>query len=448
MKLKYLFLSVCMAGFFTACSTDEIPTPGPNGGGEEVKNVSLSMGVNEGGAVTKATVEGYDYERQIKRLTLIAMNTNGKVYVKEEFAKTGVVADNFVGDLEVPAGTYDILIVANAAVVTGQDYTTLSLIKTKADVLAYMENLSQQKSDAMLMTSELYTGVNLQAEDKAEFTYHYLYNNGSTFVRSTKNFSKAEVQDRGKQAYEQSGAKKVKLTRQMARIDITGLTFEPATEYKNATFKLEKIYIANARNNTLIYSAADAEGYYNFEVTTPPTTDGFDYYRGGSVEDFLKYNNWISPNSEITSSYNYVKNYTKGAVASGPLLGTGDTFSCYVFENHAKRIGDTDVLRVANADKLANNMYDTRVVIEGLFEADTYPFKKTRFYHIPIRDKNEQSAIEAGHWGVRRNHIYKVSGTIKGIGWPGEDGGDEEHIYINSVIEVASWNVIDIDDNL
>ena len=280
MKLRNLFLATVAAGLFVACSTDEVPTP--NGGGEEAM-VNISMAVTDGSIAGLRADDGEIQtaaEKQINRLTMFVFNGDAVAGVadRSDVQTNGSLPKDFIGDILLAEGTYDVLIVANAK---GNGFAGLT---TRTAVAAHLEKIEDQTigtENNLVMVSEV-LNRKFTAIPGEKITYCYIHQTG------TDNVTAQNTQDYGAAAYAATAGDHVIITRQVARIQLDKLTFNP-TGYTDATFKLTNVYLVNMRPSTKLIATNNS--YEATAAPVPPTP----YYYRGNPDDFDIVDRLIAP---------------------------------------------------------------------------------------------------------------------------------------------------------
>ncbi len=207
----------------------------------------------------------------------------------------------------------------------------------------------------------------------------------------------------------------VEISRLVARIAINGIKtdFDPAGIYKDATFKLNRIFVLNALSST-VAEVGDA-------TTTMPSTPSF--IHGGT-------DNNTSP---WTAGINYLLNEITetpiGTAAAGSFYFT-DPYYFYAYANN-------------------NVSSPTILSIGGMFDPDgdagVQPAHQT-YYSIVVNKTQLNTVITEGGsvvtdvrtGSIARNTIYQLKAIIKG------DGTDDPLIIVdpadlNLTVNVADW---------
>lgn len=408
----------------TACSNDDAPVPVVPQGPQDV---TLSIGVTSSGLVTKASTDGGTEvgktgEANLNRLTALIFNSAGDIVLLKDVETGG----NFVGDMVLKEGTYDIQLVANAAVKATGD---IASITSKTGLASYLEDFESQTVNNLVMISDMMT-VTLESVpvdgQKAKMSYAYLLNdNVDPIIRATKIENPVTNYP----------GDPVVLTRMAARIQLEAISISiPNTkpDLVGSTFTLQNAYFVNVRPQTFLVEK-DAVGYTGvktFEATAA------NYYHGIAelVPDLLenggdRIDNIIS----IGASDTWAKTVLAQAY-NIPLKDTGanshsfteNQLCSYAYENQANESTD--------------GYYNTRLVIKGTFVSPTVDFG-TRYYQVVLRD-----ALKTGETHQKfltRNKIYKITLNLTGLGAENSDEISKDDMCIEATIDVANWIVVD-----
>lgn len=394
MKLRNLFFATIAVCTFAACSNEEesINSAAPD--------ALLSIGTTTETTITKAsTAAGTDVglagEANINKLTAFVFNGDAIVAVKEVTTNTtndaSVVNGKIIGvyGITVKAGTYDILLVANA------DVKSLS---NKTAITNKVMELNTQTQTNLTMSSQLYEGVTVTGNTStSDLTKNYLYSNGS--VTTTENYTDGVT------------GNKIKLTRITARVQMNSLSIKFAGSYTGSTLKLSSIYLVNVTPESKLIGNTLANN---------PTVK----YLCGTTAKVTVIDNLIYPTETYTTSLR--KNYTGTSLAdnTSKTFENDQLLQCYVFEN--KSIEST---------RPTIDSYNTRIVIKGEVVLSTGQSLGNRYYHITVKADGDKGYILP-------NYLYNVTATITGIGSPDEDGGSDGNADINAQISVLPWNVV------
>ncbi|MDH6313355.1 hypothetical protein M2137_002145 [Parabacteroides sp. PFB2-10] len=423
MKRIYLILMTMAAILMVGCN-DETPQPIQ----VEDQEVSLQIGISNPMA-TKAT-QDLNYlpdEDFINKLTVLLFNPTTQELVKGKTvtAQNGVSATE-IGDVVVPAGTYDIVLVANHL------NDILALAETQGfDCLNNnSESIISEIRGDLLMVSKIFRGVKLVPYDaKARLSYNYLLDDHSADNNDLKIYDGVKVLETQGYDYDDTNAKKVVMTRQTARIQLESIAVNFEDQWDGATFRLDSVFMVNMRGGTFLVLTEKIPTYEKIAT----------YYRGGPG-DFDPQMTYIISPSTLRNDL-FLKDYTKTENGGPILLADGNTksfitteeegkkpvlpesFFCYAFENHTIYGGDPAT-------------GDTRMIIAGEVILKNGTKLGQTYYQVPIKGIRDSKTVT-----IDRNWVYKVNVTIKGLGSDGPDLKDN-YVMIQPTITVEKWKIV------
>ncbi|MCD8183989.1 MAG: fimbrial protein [Bacteroides sp.] len=383
---NYLWAVLMMASLsLSACSSDENEEPQLKGQAK----LELTL---KGTAMTRATgtLPTTTGEDNINRITVAIFNGDADktVNVIQEFEAKNIKTDgvNKVVTVNCTQGENCTgIVVANAPA------KTFAGVMKKADFIKKNVKLSQTKSgeagDAPQDADNLPMSGDIQIPDP-ENTSKKL----STFTLTAKEL-KATTE----------------LSRLVARIAITSVKteFDAAGQYKDATFKIKKIFLHNAASTSTV----------GIEVptTTVPIT--------GDNDEENKYLQNVLSDVDITTAAHT------------------NSYWFYTFANPKEGIskeGETDKRH-------------TKLVIYGEFDADGKGTVKEKLYYPVVVNKlqtgttikDEATSITTavagkGDMTIARNTRYNITATIKGKGVDSLDK-DINPATISLTVSVAEW---------
>ncbi|MDR2968041.1 MAG: hypothetical protein LBV32_00370 [Tannerellaceae bacterium] len=416
MKRIYYLLATMAVLLMAGCANEDIMDPdNPEAKGALVFSAGISGGVKS--VQTKADALALTGENVIKNLTVLLFDgtTGTYKYGKRVADEAGV---DFVGDLEVSPGIYDIILIANSVINYTSDTdkpATLSDLNNKVD------DVTTQTQTSLLMVSKLHQDVELDyiALDGGGYerrTYCYMFQEGDVASYNATQHTSQTALD----AVYTGANEPVVMTRLASRIQLESVAFNGTANLEGATFKLTDVYLVNARPTTLL--VPNAAGSYEAGTT---------YYRGAPAT-FTILDGMIHPKAAVKTYY--AKTYanvtiTDGGAANSFTSGT-DMFQTYAFENHTAWVYD-----------LEKTVYDARLVIAGVITLKDGQVQPPSYYHVPIKGADFQ---------LTRNNVYGINVSITSYGYNNPDGriggGDDDpgddNAKIDVKIEVNPWNVI------
>lgn len=354
-----LFLSVLAAlgiGLLCGCSGDnnELNTQGE-------KTASLQLTVEGTSVQTKATSTTLPSdEDDIQTLAVGVFYSDGSVNTIAEPTVTGAS----VSAINCKAGTCDIVVVANAPSGTFSGATTKEQFLAKTVSLGVTATSGAQTSGNLPMSGQT-EDVSLQVGITAAAT--------------------------------------VNLSRLVARVSTSKIvtSFDAAGQYKNATFRMDKLFLYNASGLSKV-AIGDAS------QTMPSSPE---WLHGGTVSGTT----WTAGTSYLLDEL------------STPESSLSAPHWFYTFANNS-----------------ATN--PTKLVISGLFDTDgsgtTYTEKRV-YYPIVVNKAQTGTTIDGAGGGtstIARNTNYAITATIKGIGADSPDDNIEP-VAVQLSVTVDDWEL-------
>lgn len=350
----YVFVACLATLFFASCSketTDPEPQPG-----EKTARLELTL---EGTKTVNGRATGGTLptsEGNIKTIAIGVFNSDKTVNVIAE--PTVVQSGGVLAGINCMPGTVDIIVVANAPAGTFAGVMTKDAFIAKTVALSVTQTSNVQTSDNLPMSGEA-TGVALTA--------------GS---------NKAQT---------------ISLSRLVARISISSIqtAFDQNGAYKNATFKVDKVFLYNAMSTSTVIPTTQPTGTAPIHGATAPNGA----YAAGTA--------WLL---DVITPVDVKTAYT-----------TPHWF--YTFANDGKSA-------------------PTKFVISGQFDADGAGSDTAEAVYYPIVvNKQQTGTIITGGGGdstIKRNSEYKLSATIKskGVSDPAEN---IDPATLTLTVEVAPW---------
>ncbi|WP_455591059.1 fimbrial protein [Bacteroides sp.] len=367
--------SVIFAVLASSCTENSAPDKVP-----VEKTAKLQLVVMGTSLAPQSRAEGAGFpttaeEAKINTLVVGVFNADGTVNSISQFEPT---SNAEVAEMDCAPGTCDIIVVANAP------KGTFEGVQTKAEYLSKTVDLSQTAS------GNVQTANNLPMSGQVTAT---LVANAETPVS-------------------------VNLTRLVARISVDKIaTAFTGEDVKNATFKLDKIFLCNALSSSKI-----APG--DVATTFPGTPQ------------------WLNEDSQIKDEA------TTGISASylmneiTPVTLSGDGVNEYTYPNWFYAFANND------------EQHRTKLVISGWFDIDGAVGSIAPVYvYYPIVVNQAQlgtdftgSGKDETHNGtISRNRDYRVRAKIakKGVSSPSEDIGIAE---LQLTVAVDDWKLEIIQD--
>ncbi|WP_287565098.1 fimbrial protein [Parabacteroides sp.] len=475
MKLRHLLLASFAACAFASCSDDSsngIEIPEENYQMIDA-NVSLTATALDG-IQTKVTTEvGSGNEQFIKSLTaylFYADNdddaTNDKfAAMKTVDAASGSGRLRTIEDIvvkvkataagEVSSTQLKVVIFANTALdktpSTWGDITNgeLSNIVSFADVhtsnqATYVPMFSQIVTIGGLVAGTDYDNWVIANGQSVKNTKQADIGSNHTTITKGNNDQWTE----GSAYYpKENSADNISLTRHVARVQLEGLDCNFTQNYKDATFTLTDVYVANVSTKSKLYGDATA---YSLEQATGPFSHGCgyirdDYYLVEGTKSVAQFAKKITEGVSIGMTGNdHSKNMSGGEVnysglawqkfsdktASARTNSLPEMAQFYVYEYD----GTTHVMTrdsESGGDNPTGNI-QTLLILKGTW-TNNGVVKENRYYRIPIGD--------GATTGVQHNNIYKVYATITGEGSKDPDTS-ELNACVSFSVKVQPWTVI------
>lgn len=417
MKLRYLFFSLMALIAFGACSNEDDIID--NNIPKEPVDAYISF-VAKSNTQTRSITDGkgeqnLNNETKITRLTALIFDaaTRKRVAYQDETNQNGIseIKDILIKVTPVDekgGATNDkfyAVLVANAtdnvaSIYSMDDFNTVVVTKSCDQY---------QVGDVLPMASDTiqFTGVRPTVK-KTE--------NGTTQTTKNENWIKSSASAFIYTEATQQAAGTIALNRLVARIQVDKITvsFQEET-YKNAEFKLTRLWLANARSVSSINS-----------INNP----SYVYYKGyeSAMFDKLKPEEragWIQPGSEVKTGLRkgYTGNYVTGLVGDWTDNSAIDKFFRYTFANPGK--GDNV------------NVYETALVISGFFK--NAGIEEERHFRVLLKDNDEPIKVKS-------NHVYRIEVIITGEGSRDEDN-IEMNAYVSATVVANPWQTVDQAEN-
>ncbi|MDL2309991.1 hypothetical protein LJC39_02605 [Parabacteroides sp. OttesenSCG-928-B22] len=431
MKRIYSILFMLAAVFMVGCSSE---VPGPGTEGEEM--VYLSADIRGDLTVKADDLLENTGETIINNLTMLVFSGDD-LKGSNRVERGDKATIDSIGGVVVPVGTYDILLLAN----TKTDIRDIVKEKGLAGLdREHIGDILDQEASNLLMVSEFYKGVALQANPGARLTYNYLKDNKSV----------AKTEEAG---YKYQPEEKVLLTRQVARIELESITaLFDGGQWAGAKFRLDSVFMVNMRPGTLLTPGTNGEYEWIQTIAEDIDFNSELFYRGGPAS-YTKDMHYIYPTATVSDETNakFLKDYLADKIVIDDKVkyefgadGKAPMFSCYAFENHTVYSSSFDK---ETGTLTVNKSGDTRMILVGEIELangrteleDGTKLGKT-YFQIPIKG-TVTGGSGATHDSVYRNWVYKINVNITGLGSDGPDLKDH-YVAIQPVITVENWKYV------
>lgn len=410
MKLKNLVFGLMAAVAFTACSdNDDYQLKGD-------VDASISFGVSAD-LTTKADPNAKDWEANIKELTAIVFDMDGKlVAIQKQVPAAGQATVDTVKHIKVKIADYtpgnvsttqfQIVLVANAHEQV-KGVTSLANFKklTTLGIANYNFNAAADAKPNLPMASQIMTISGLK---KSEDGVENWVDGGTGPVK---------YGDHDAETAFPADCGLVNMIRLVSRVELVSLSTDFKGTYAGATFVLDSVYLVNVRNTSLFasYGSISTAAPYKFDHKTAT------FQRGGPAT-FEVIDQLINPAGDLVGILGdkYGVN-----LKTNTYPGAKEEFVAYMFENQ-KQTGN----------------YSTRLYLSGELILANNVSKGTKYYSIELDDSEEKYPF------VTANTVYKINATITG---EGSDKPDEplKNACIAAKVVVLPWNVVNqIEDDV
>lgn len=418
MKPINYILSLASVCVLFACGNEDTPKEILPSVIEPDATISLLVNTGEKAQLksfTKADAPTIDDDR-IARLTVAVFNAGaydghdmGALEVLKTETAEGEQSITQVEDIEVKSGPVKVLVLANLPETLLDEFTTQDKIFTIADFIG---------KDAK--TTVLSDEVNVTASSEV---YDIDALRGKINCLGYKTEEVAEKTNAVSVSPIALGENAIPLYRNVSRVLLNKIKFEPKEQYFDASLEIEGIYVANVKSKS--YLASETKGRGSVEVADITADDfywcgAFDEETGSLKEgkarkmsDLLLY----TPGSSM------ILNSEKKQVDGDPI---GKPF--YIYQNQAGK-------------------NHTLLIVYGTFkyklnEADTGYQEQQSFYTVIVNEPGKGS-FEPGseeHEYVTRNFNYNIELTISGSGST-EPYDKAISSNLSTSVKVLPWNV-------
>lgn len=428
MKLRNIFLASLAVCTMASCSKDDDINKGP----AQPVDAQVSFGITtdamtKAGGVEDGTQSGSNNENFVESLTALIFDTNGKLVGRKDTVQPNDKKDLSIDKIEhvtikVTPGdgnggpsneTFKAVLIANAKNEVA-NVTKLSDLEDGTAALELKDYSGVSKGTVRLpMASRTleFSGVKPLGDNHTE---NWIYYDNSIKVGNT--------------APDKSGLY-ITLYRLVARIDLEKITLEPNLGFE---FVLTRVFLANvAAKSPVKYLTSDK----NTLVETGDKYVG-NLWKGFQSDSFKIKDpkNLIIPAKADDSN---IKTFLQRAWAEDYFKDKMKS-SIQFDGNTAGGFEERLQFYIFAKPYAADNHYDTRLVLEGLFKRTEKSPVELRHFHVVLNKEGQN--------GVMANYIYKLSVRITGEGSPNENE-ILLNAHISSKIDVAPWNVIIQEEN-
>lgn len=437
-----LILAGCL---LAACSNDDDPVKTIEAEPDATLSLIVDNGEDASLRATKAdNIPDFgNLDKEINTLTLAVFNQGA--YEDKEIGvlvacKTSGGADCKVEGLEVHSGLVDVVVLGNLpkSVKLEVDKTMLS------DVIG--EGLSanlEEETDQLTMGSAVHRVI-LQSE-KVNCMGYSDQDIEKENSKQTSNKYVSVFQSQG-------SSPRIKMYRNVARIQLNSIKFQPLPEYANgAELTINNLFVANVKSKTRL-TAADEWG--DVEWTTPSIDSEAEkfWYCGkfAEAEGVLKEGKATEYNLLSVDLLPYDKPLESGKENVDKIVILEKNGSCNATGREGGVIGKTFYV-YENKGEQTNH---TLLVLSGTYKyipEGQIERKKLEVYYAVTVNKPGEGKLEGGTGEltpyIKRNFNYSVNVIIKAPGSK-DSYNPEVSANLSTSVEVLPWNVVVIDEEV
>lgn len=444
--MKFQNYILVLAGcLLVACSNEDDPVKTIEAEPDATLSLIIDNGNDASLRATKAEISYDDIDKDIYSLTLAVFNQGAYedkeigvlVACKTSESPNGVC--DAVEGLKVHSGPVDVLILGHVP-----EHVKLVVGETKlSDVIEEFLSVRLEDERERLTMGSAVHRVTLQSEKVN--CMGYTDQEISNFNQGSNKFVSV-FQSQGANA-------RIKMYRNVARIQLNSIKFDPLPEYGNdAELTINNLFVANVKSKTRL-TAADEWG--DVEWTTPAiSNEAKEFWHCGKfadVEGVLKqgkatenpllsvdlrpYNNSLENEKDNVDKIVILNDRNKSCDAAGREGGViGKTF--YVYENKEEQTNHT-LLVLSGTYKYTP---------EGESGLKVLPVYYTVTVNKPGEGRLEGGAGELTPY-IKRNFNYSVNVIIKA---PGSQDPFIPGVSANlsTSVKVAPWNVVIINEDV
>lgn len=419
MKPINYILSLASVCVLFACGNEDTPKEILPSVIEPDATISLLVNTGEKAQLksfTKADAPTID-DNKIARLTVAVFNagaydghTMGALEVLKTETAEGDLPITKVEDIEVKSGPVKVLVLANLP------ESLLSKFTTQGGTFT-IDNFIGKGSETTVLSDEINVTASSEVYDitTQRGKVNCLGYTNSEVGNKTNGVSVSPIT---------LGEKAIPLYRNVSRILLNKINFEPKEQYINASLEIEGIYVANVKSKS--YLASETKGRGSVEVADITADDfywcgAFDEKTGTLKKDKAKIMSellFYNPSATLDKD-NSTLTGTSGAPIGKPF---------YIYQNQAGK-------------------NHTLLIVYGTFkyklnEADDEYQEQQSFYTVIVNEPGKGS-FEPGsekHEYVTRNFNYNIELTISGSGST-EPYDKAISSNLSTSVKVLPWNV-------
>lgn len=419
MKPINYILSLASVCVLFACGNEDTPKEILPSVIEPDATISLLVNTGEKAQLksfTKADAPAID-DNKIARLTVAVFNagaydghTMGALEVLKTETAEGEQPITQVEDIEVKSGPVKVLVLANLP------ESLLSKFTTQGGTFT-IDNFIGKGSETTVLSDEINVTASSEVYDitTQRGKVNCLGYTNSEVGNKTNGVSVSPIT---------LGEKAIPLYRNVSRILLNKINFEPKEQYINASLEIEGIYVANVKSKS--YLASETKGRGSVEVADITADDfywcgAFDEKTGTLKKDKAKIMSellFYNPSATLDKD-NSTLTGTSGAPIGKPF---------YIYQNQAGK-------------------NHTLLIVYGTFkyklnETDAEHQEQQSFYTVIVNEPGK-GVFEPGaeeHEYVTRNFNYNIELTISGSGST-EPYDKAISSNLSTSVKVLPWNV-------
>lgn len=438
-----LILAGCL---LAACSNDDDPVKTIEAEPDATLSLIVDNGEDASLRATKAEIIYDDIDKDIYSLTLAVFNQGAYEDRKigELVACKTAIDENGncdkIENLEVHSGPVDVLILGHVP-----DHFELVVGKTMlSDVIEEVQSVSLEDEEERLTMGSAVHRVILQSE-KVNCMGYSDQDIEKENSKQTSNKYISVFQSQG-------SSPRIKMYRNVARIQLNSIEFQPLPEYANeAELIINNLFVANVKSKTRL-TAADEWG--DVEWTTPVGSEKAKefWYCGefADAEGVLKQGQATKYDLLSVELKQHDKSLKSGKENKDKIVILKEGQSCDAAAREGGVIGKTFYV-YENKGEHTNH---TLLVLSGTYKyipEGQIERKELEVYYAVTVNKPGEGKLEGGTGEltpyIKRNFNYSVNVIIKAPGSKDSYNPDMS-ANLSTSVEVLPWNVVVIDEEV
>lgn len=419
MKPINYILSLASVCVLFACGNEDTPKEILPSVIEPDATISLLVNTGEKAQLksfTKADAPTID-DNKIARLTVAVFNagaydghTMGALEVLKTETAEGDLSITKVEDIEVKSGPVKVLVLANLPKSLLQEFTTKSNTLTIHDFIG-------EKAKTTVLSDE----INVTASSEV---YNITTQRGKV---NCLGYAKAEVGNKTNGVSVSPttlGENAIPLYRNVSRVLLNKIKFEPKEQYIDASLEIKGIYVANVKSKSYLASKANGRGSVEVADIT--------------ADDFY----WCGAFNEKTGALKE----GKAKEMSELLLYTPEEKSM-ILNSEKTQVSDTPIGKPFYVYQNQTGKNHTLLIVYGTFKyklnASDDEYQEQQSFYTVIVNEPGKGSFEPGsekHEYVTRNFNYNIELTISGSGST-EPYDKAISSNLSTSVKVLPWNV-------